>query len=489
MGVIASAAGEAPAPVARGVPGGAPPPAARRWLAAWLLLNLLILGGAIGWPVWSKVGRHCYHAYDLGIYAQAIEGLARGEWNPRISIHGMRIFNDHFDPVLFLAAPLARWFRAAYVAVGFDLGCALLSALPLFWLGWRGRLAASLAAAGITYALLNRGLVSALEFPAHPVTWAVFPAALLGAACLRDRRGLMFASLTLLFLCKEEFPFAGLCLGAWYVWRGERRFGGLVAAWSAVWIAVAFGLRPLLLGPTYPYGGWLAVRMRSGMGMLDAEGGLDLEAARRLLECLAPLLPLAWWTWRSRARANAPALVAAAPLVAVRALGGIWKHHYLAPVDALLLAGTLPSGGPRPPRRIAAASIALTLLSLAGPLQRGAAFAGGEASPRCPPDPGRLEAIERAGERLLAEAEGKALVGGNLAPLLAARPDLYPLGGRGTEGETFRFVLVEKPPAGEPWPLAPADVRDRIARWRAVSGASILRDDRHLFFAEGAFRE
>ncbi len=83
---------------------------------------------------------------------------------------------------------------------------------------------------------------------------------------------------------------------------------------------------------------------------------------------------------------------------------------------------------------------------------------------------------------MLEHSDGSALVEGNLTPLLAKRDKVYQIGGVQPD-QQYRFFLVEKPPAGNPWPASHADVTELIARWRNDEQSKIIRDDTHVFLA------
>ena len=45
---------------------------------------------------------NCFHATDFGIYQQAIYDIAYNlDPNPFVSVRNIKIFNDHFDPIIF----------------------------------------------------------------------------------------------------------------------------------------------------------------------------------------------------------------------------------------------------------------------------------------------------------------------------------------------------------------------------------------------------
>ena len=72
------------------------------------------------------------------------------------------------------------------------------------------------------------------------------------------------------------------------------------------------------------------------------------------------------------------------------------------------------------------------------------------------------------------------------------RPEIFVLGGKQTrmaQPPAYRFVCVEKPPLGDPWPLDQASKARLMRSWRATPGIRVLRDSDVLFLAEGTFTE
>ena len=176
------------------------------WWSTWALVQLLL----VTIPTWLRARAFGFSNYDLGIYSQALARLARDPPNPWLSGRQLHLFNDHFDPILFLVAPFARVFPAVQVGLFVEALCALLALLPLAWLAGEGKLTLrALWLLGGVLAL-HPGVTQAMGFPFHPTAWAMAPMAWLIAALALERWGIAFLALLLLFSCKEEFPFAGL---------------------------------------------------------------------------------------------------------------------------------------------------------------------------------------------------------------------------------------------------------------------------------------
>ena len=450
----------------------------------------LLLAAAVLVPVWLKAADARYHNYDLGIFAQALHRFSLADPNPFLGALNARIFSEHLDPVFIPFAPLARVLRPDFAALFAEHLLVLLAPLPVILLARRGRIPVSLAWIAVPYLLFNRGLLSALDFPVHPTTWAATFAVGFAAALLSGRLALVLPAAVLLMACKEEYPFAVFMAGGVLLFGRGRRTGIWLIAISCVWLALAFILRPWLTGPTQPY----AARILDPL-VADPLGLLwrrlsDPKPLGRLLELVAPVLPLVVWQVRSRRGWNLPLLAAALPLLAIRFIDQAWKFHYVAPLGAFAVAAVFAGDArQRVPRGVVVLSLVLLAGIAAGPTAKIAAAYGDRLAPTGAQRT-RREALSDAAARLRADPAGGIRVAGNLFPGLADLPGIFQLGGvqRAAHG-SFRWILAEKPPAGDPWPLTDAELDAMIGRWRRTKGIRIHRDDEGLFLAEGPFRE
>ena len=134
-------------------------------------------------------------------------------------------------------------------------------------------------------------------------------------------------------------------------------------------------------------------------------------------------------------------------------------------------------------------SAALLLLAVnAGPLKRSfrTVFLV-DRDARCAPTDARLASIERGRQFLLDHPEGAALTQGNLTPRLVRRPEVYQVGDfHGPAVPEARYVFMEKPPHGLPYPSSVARFKALIAVWRTQAEQTII-DDEHVLLLKGRF--
>ncbi len=453
------------------------------WFACWAGLQVVL----IAVPTWLRAHHFAFSNYDLGIYSQALARLALDPPNPWLSGRQLFLFNDHFDPILFVVAPFTRWFAAVNVGLVMEALCASLALLPLAWLRREGRLSSE----GLWFLgpllALNVGVSQALGFPFHPTTWAMAPLAWLLAALTLSRWKTALFALVLLFTFKEEFPFVGLALFAYVFRRGPRPIAWAWLVVSVGWALFVFVLRPKLFGEVMPY---------ASVPFRGAEDGVVAFVTSRLSpgvlagagDLFVAFLPtLAWLEW-TRRKAKQPLAdqpkwlgLVLVPMLGIRLLAMAWRDHYGAVVTTavvFLLAGWMAKRLV-PPRWVVVATVALLLLTNESLLRRSVKSLRGEqgwgASSGCVDAVGRREALSQALE-LTKAAPGPVFVSGNLLPWLAERNDVYAFGGPQGAKVVPNSLVLERPPCGDTWGQS---LDEREAQWRAalLFGRVIVEDE------------
>ncbi|MCP3144638.1 DUF2079 domain-containing protein [Pyxidicoccus xibeiensis] len=456
-----------------------------------LALPFLIWGVFVVPPMWLQSLHGCFSHYDLGIYVQALARLSFDDPNPWLSARQVKIFNDHFDPILWLARPLVSVLSPMWAALVAEALFVLLSMAPLLWLHVKGRLDRRATALLCAVLLLGPSALDAIMFPVHPTTWSMLPWVLLGVAWHLRKNGLLLVSLVLLFACKEEFPFAGIMLAVALWLRGDRRLAVGVLVLSVAWLGLVNVWRPYWMGPTIDYN----ERLRRGLAEGPVPFLLDRFSPRQLSRIgtlMLLFLPLSIWAWRERLKPDWRWMLVLLPMLGIRFLGMAWRHQYGAPLVTAAVMGLLPIFFAR--RRIPAwvlvtTGVLLVTTNESNIKQLRLTFASPSTYPQmCPGNPERLAGVQRGVDYLLTHREGRALLGGNLVTPLATRDELYTIGGPQPENTlVYDYVLVEKPPLGNIQPVPPERIAELISVWRAQEGTEVIIDDAHIFLAKGRF--
>lgn len=455
------------------------------WWSTWAFVQLLL----VTLPTWLRARGFGFSNYDLGIYSQALARLARDPPNPWLSGRQIHLFNDHFDPVLFLAAPFARVFPAVQVGLFVEGLCAVLALWPLAWLAREGRL--SLRALWMLGGMLvlHPGVTQALGFPFHPTVWAMAPMAWLLAALILERWRIALLALVLLLACKEEFPFVGLALSPLVFLRAPRSVAWTFVSISAAWGLFALVLRPKLLGDVMPYASLPFRGLEEGLGAFLSTR-LSRSALMAMGDLLVSFVPmilwLGWERWKKKAPLPVWLFAALIPLLGIRFLSVAWRDHYGAVVVAAAVLAFAAIVQTRVvPWVVLISTLLLVLINDESLLKRDwRALTGDQgwaASSGCPDSPGRSEAVRAAVERVRT-LKGPLFVSGNLLPWLAERDDVYAFGGPQPESITPRVVLMERPPCGDTWARSLTEREALYAQWKA--SAQPLVDGEFVFAAE-----
>lgn len=459
-------------------------------------------------PTWLRAWGFGFSNYDLGIYSQALARLALDPPNPWLSGRQIHLFNDHFDPILFLVAPFARLFPAVQVGLVVEALCALLALVPLGWLAKEGRL--SLRALWMLGGVLalHPGVTQALGFPFHPTAWAMAPMAWLLAALVLERWRIAIVALVLLLCCKEEFPFVGLALSPFLFFRAPRKFAWAFVGTSVAWGVFALVLRPRLLGEVMPYASLPFRGLEDGVGaFLSAR--LSRGALASMGDLVVSFVPVMVWLGWDQVKVRRPStspgvngwapispsgvqgrwlFAALLPMLGIRFLSVAWKDHYGAVVvAAAVLAFAAVVQNRKVPWLVVISTLALVLINDESLLRRDLkslrGVQGWAASAGCEDAPGRANAVRAAVEKVR-PVKGPLFVSGNLLPWLAERDDVYAFGGPQPASITPRVVLLERPPCGDTWARPIEERQALFAQWRSRSDTRVLVDTDFVFAAE-----
>ncbi len=219
------------------------------------------------WPLLSNVKAiyfNCLNAVDFSIYQQAIyDILTLKDPNPFVSIRGIEIFNDHFDPIIYLAvaftAVFGQGFQQLLVFEWLFFIVLLLSIVFLFKWDLQAALPYLLCA------LATRLLLSPLLYPIHPTTWSILPFFWLVVFIVNHNSKALIFTVFALCLFKESYPIALFPLGLFYIFKKEYRLGMGIMAITFPFIIFELYLRKEFLGSTANYGGQVFDSLAKGL--------------------------------------------------------------------------------------------------------------------------------------------------------------------------------------------------------------------------------
>ncbi len=428
-------------------------------------------------PVESAWRHFCFNNYDLGIYAQAIELLSLGHLNPWLSTRDVFLFNDHFDPILFLLIPFKGLTPSGLLAIRFEMICLIAAAASPAWLLSRGMISQSLAVMSSVMILWSPMVMDAAFYPAHPGTWSLAPLSWMLAFILAKKYRWSFVMFGLTLLCKEEYPFVGMAVGLGLIMMGEKPYGFVFTAAALVWAVLVFAIRPALIGPSSMYTD--AVSGFQGWDVLGSRDGA-LLLLRRLLELAIPLSVILYGAKRlTLMDMIVPGLVLLT-LLGIRFAGGYWGNHRVAPlavVLAYLMIFTIRSETIKP-RNVIVWSV-LTLTLAFSSLEIGSRFWRAKSFKKhCPQNPERLSEIQQTLNLLRHDSKGPTLAQGNLIPHAVDLSGISQVGA--THGRNFSYLWIEKGADRNTWPLSKEEFQALEDQWSGDPTVTKLFDGSHV---------
>ena len=230
---------------------------------AALTLATLAAGGYAATSIFRH-DRFGSNAYDLGLYDQMVWGYSRFDVAvPHTIAQAETLIGGHFQPVLFLLAPL-YWVWADPRALLVVQALLLASAsLPLF--AWaREQLGTAVAAIFQAAFLIFWGLLAGNLFDFHATAFAVPVVAVALYALLTRRTLLLLAAVAVGLLVRENLALTFAAIGVYTALVQRRwRLGGAIAAVSVAWfLLVTRAILPAISGRSYEH--WYYGTLGSG---------------------------------------------------------------------------------------------------------------------------------------------------------------------------------------------------------------------------------
>ena len=448
---------------------------------------LLILFGFITVPALIRLSLYCHNNYDLGIYGQAVWLMSFTNINPQFSVYHFSKLLDHFEPILLFLTPFKHLLQTSYGLIVLESICVLLATTPLFYLYRRKHISADVLALSTIYLLLNKGTISALVFPVHPATWALFPLSLLGMFLhLGHKKGILL-SLLFLFFFKEEYPLMGMMLAGYFFYRREKLFALQLFTLSIAWLVLALAITPLLISGESSSHASNVLRLAL-LNPTSVLRNISWSYTRRLLEICLPLLPFIILMAQRRIYFRAEFMLSLLPILAVRLIYDRFLHHYTATVSILLLYAFLPQDANLKLKKthFLASVLLLFLFGSKQFIEGYLTLAGQYVTKICSSDPERKKSLDQAVAFLQDHPEGSVLTNGNIIPNLTNRPEIYHVVDTMRKSKAFDYLLLEKR-LGDPWPTDRTTIQNLLKNWKNNPTTQIIIENDWIFFSRGIF--
>ncbi|MGE3973981.1 MAG: hypothetical protein AB7F59_05590 [Bdellovibrionales bacterium] len=492
----------------------------------WLLLTLLIFIGAVGAYNFHLYSHFCQHTYDLGIFLEAFKKLSFADWNPYISTRQITILQDHWEPILVLLSPLARFFSLPGFGFGVEIAFFILAGLSLY-LSARDQSSQKrdLAICLAILFLLHRETFEAVFYPIHPSTWAVFPLMLAGLfipTLMPNQLGKhvslqkepfytqfvrLLAIVILLNLFNEQYSLAalGLVLGA-FLFLPRRLPTLLVLPFSLAFVWWAFQGRSSIVGQMFHH----TDRLKLNPLLLLQSYNWDLPQFKTLLLFFLGFAPLIFFLiksiphWnRNHLRHFGVWLGLFSPLILGRLLSGSFGLHYnvILVVAAIVLFFLLIDVKEWPKKSIASWIFAFAILMSLGKWGKVYATVIQDKMPNCmridTSSGNHFTNVSNRQKKLnhiydlisLESGPTKVLALGNLVPTLLSIPhaEVFHLGAfQITNSESFDWLVVERGVYGNHNGVPPEKLEALIKNLKFRPELQIISDDATLFVVKGS---
>ncbi len=193
-------------------------------------------------------------AYDYGIYQQGVFELAKGDINPFMSVRDIKLWNDHFAPILFTAVPWVWiWNFSTSAMIVYEWLWFSLAIITTFYLVRNKDFKIKLAS--IVFVLFAKGILSGIHFAIHPGVWSAPVWILLCYHLAHEqwKKVLLYCCAIMLF--RESFIFGVITLTTMMVLLGkERKRSFALLVFALVYGLFVFVLRKHVVGPVEDFG-------------------------------------------------------------------------------------------------------------------------------------------------------------------------------------------------------------------------------------------
>jgi uncharacterized membrane protein len=177
--------------------------------------------------------------YDMALFDQGIWLLSRFH-APFVTVMGRNLFGDHTCFILLLAVPIYWVYPHAQALLVLQSCLLAAAAIPIYLLG-RTLLRSTVLATALAAAyLLNPALQNGNLEQFHPEAFLTLALSIAVYAAITWRPRLLVGAVIAALLCKQDTALMIIPLGAWVLWRRNRRLGLLIMAGAAAWMAIAF---------------------------------------------------------------------------------------------------------------------------------------------------------------------------------------------------------------------------------------------------------
>lgn len=450
------------------------------FLVAMLFPILLLLSNL-------KLAKYaCYNGYDFGIYQQAIYELAGFEnLNPFVYIRGIKIFNDHADPVVFIPAVLVSVLGESSSLLVIFEWLTVFAIIPVIW-KWGKSLRPLHLAFILSFIIFGRGTLSAINYPIHASVWSWCVWFAWTWAILSKNKWQYVLSFALCFF-KESYPFVLITLTGLFFLEKEFKRGlihGIIALFG---LFCSFYLRPLFLGPTYKHGDALLSKIiyTPFHTLFDALLGLDYILAFKIL---GPIIIVTLLALKTNKKYLIP-LLSLFPIFLLQLLinkfGFQYSYLFYAVASAVLLKSLIDK--PALHNKWPMIGVLFLLITGMSYYTKAVSVLAGQESKKCSFSEQRLTDIEEARKIINSLPSSTDIIstGGILSAIVTKNKKIHHMMSHGDIQSSYQVAILESIGSGDIHPLTKESLL--TAQNCVLKNSKILYQSSGLLIAQGEF--
>lgn len=460
----------------------------------WIILIAFFLVSVLYFNIKSYFYT-CISATDFSIYQEAIYKMANFEsLNPYVIVRDIKIFNDHFDPIIILAAPVVRLFSYHPTSLLFFQMFWVVLSLILIYRFKRADSSDGEIIFSLLLLIFSRGLVGGLVFPIHPVTWSVFALLWLLVSIYRKRDNSVIVASIFLLSFKEIYCFSVLSLSFYYLLKKNKKVFLWLSIPAISYIYFLFCLRADLLGPVHPYSKRVLDPLFAALFafLIDRIRHFDYKELIELhYAIILPLILLIRVEVRKVGLSQhnlLPTLFLLLPLYGVHGLSNIFFNWNGVPFSVIWCGLFIFSSLPKialEKKSLGVLILIFFITSSSKHYAKAVKLAYFERSKTCEISASKLASITSVREHLNKEGGRIAILSttGFIPWSLKPNRDIYLAGSYSVERHNYDFLVMERNHTGFISPYSDARIEEIISK--CTTG--VIQSDQYVFFAHGPF--
>jgi uncharacterized membrane protein len=451
----------------------------KSWLGLAACAFFIIL---IPWYLIKAISYNCYNAIDFSIYQQAIYQIAANlDFNPFVIIRKIRIFNDHLDPIIFLAAPFVRAFNYHFSALILWEWIFFLSLFISTYVLSPRKSIRELLPYWLTIAL-SKGLIDAQLFPIHPTTWSMLPLFLASYFLVKEdyKKGIIFLFITLFF--REAYYFCFISLSIYFLIKKEWKYFFITSSIGLFSLWFLFFGWEMLLGPRHNHGAGFITVVLNNPSSIFKNFRYD-----SLLKIIYPFfIPFVLAKNKTKIL---PVAFILSPLFMMHFLAGNFSFHYSSIFVSSLLGAFFALDYFKNLEFKKVCLIAMIFLaSSLGSITKMIKLIFINQSKSCEINSESKASIRKLKKSFseLSEEDTILASGGIIPNIVAPNIKIYHLKGWSEHLATYDYLIIEKNKKAEAWPINYTQLQAILKSCQQFS-SKIIQDDNYIYFAKGSF--